>query len=87
MLTDPPLVTLQLVDSLGWDDSNPRRSVLQRQLEESLTHVVFMVEKQLESMEGIMNKLPESPVMQRWLDGQLNPEATTPPTISFMLYK
>lgn len=72
---------------MGWDDDNPRRTVLQNKLEETLEHAVFLVEKKLESMSGVRERLLTSPLLQRFITGHQDPKALAPPSLSFIVYR
>ncbi|KXZ48053.1 hypothetical protein GPECTOR_30g148 [Gonium pectorale] len=62
---------LTLVDSIGFDDPNPRRRMLQRRLEEGLQHMVLLAERSLSTMGPVLEHLAESPFMAKWIRAHL----------------
>ncbi len=80
------MLLTQLIDSVGFGDPNPRRRVVQRQLEERVDQMIVMLDMTM--MQPAREYLKGSPFMARLVDAHLYPDPNTPPpTLSFMIYR
>lgn len=78
----------QIIDPIGFDDANPRRLVLLRDLEERLQNVLMLMERNLGTMGPTQEHLLGSPFMAKWFRAHMDPDpGARLPALSFMLYR
>ena len=65
MLTACPLL-LQIVDSMGSNDSNSVRKAQQRALEERVDNVIILTPKDLQANEQLESHVVNSPFLDNW---------------------
>ncbi|MEW5312259.1 MAG: hypothetical protein WDW38_003906 [Sanguina aurantia] len=75
----------QFHDSTGIDDENPVMRASQRELEEKVQSLVLMASRDLSTVSGLLDYTADSPFLGRWLQGQLDPGATSKPFFSAMI--
>ncbi|PNW78021.1 hypothetical protein CHLRE_10g461300v5 [Chlamydomonas reinhardtii] len=81
-------LNLVIVDSIGFDDGNARRHVLQRLLEENSDNVILMLERELGTMEPVLRHLANSPFMRKWVMARLDPDpGQARPNLTVMYYR
>lgn len=83
-----PAFGSQIIDTMGFDDNNPRRLVLQRRLEERLRNVIVVVNRDLSTSRPAIDHLLHSPFLVKWFNEHLNPDPSNPaqPKLCFMMY-